>query len=82
MSKNFMLPKLQYKCYKRDCSDFIEDDFFLEMSEFCKSFLNVSDSMSVDELFNQSISQIKSIIIKHAPLKQMSRKKQKLRRKP
>ena len=57
MSKNFKLPKLLYKCYKRDCSDFIEDDFLLEMSEFCNGFLNVSDSISADELFNQSISQ-------------------------
>ena len=79
MSKNFKLPKLQYKCYKRD---FIEDDFLLEMSGFCSGFLNVSDSISVNELFNQFISQIKSIINKHAPLKQMSRKELKLRRKP
>ena len=54
----------------------------MEMSEFCNGFLNVSDSISVDELFNQFISQIKSIINKHAPLKQMSRKELKLRRKP
>ena len=52
------------------------------MSEFCNDFLNVSDSILVDELFNQFISQIKSIINKHAPLKQMSHKELKLRRKP
>ena len=78
MSKNFKLPKLQYRCYKRDCSGFIEDDFLLEMSEFCNGFLNVSDSISA----NQFISQIKSMINKHAPLKQMSRKELKLSRKP
>ena len=82
MSKNFKLLKLQYRCYKRDCSGFIEYNFLLEMSEFCNGFLNVSDSISADELFNQFISQIKSIINKHAPLKQMSRKELKLRRKP
>ena len=86
MTKNFIVMlqiiKLHYKCYKRDCNDFIKDDFRLEMSEFCNSFLNVSDSISADELFNQFISQVKRIINKHAPLKQMSRKEIKLRRKP
>ena len=52
------------------------------MSEFWNGYLNVSDIMSVDELFNQCISKIKIVINKHAPLKQMSRKEQKLRRKP
>ena len=52
------------------------------MSEFCNSFLNVSDGISADELFNRFISQIKSIMNKHTPLKQMSRKELKLRRKP
>ena len=82
MSKNFKLPKLQYRCYKRDCSGFIEDDFLLEMSEFGNGFLNVSDSISADELVNQFISQIKSTINKHAPLKQMSPKELQLRHKP
>ena len=67
---------------KRLHSGFIEDDFLLELSEFCNGFLNVSDSISADELFNQFISQIKSIINKHASLKQMSRKELKLSRKP
>ena len=32
------------------------------MSKFCNKFLNADDSFSVDELFNQFLSQIKNII--------------------
>ena len=83
MLRNFQPTKLSYRTKKRSMKNVVPEDFLTELNEFLNVYFGgIKAQLPVNDSFEQFISIFKSVVDKHAPLKQMTRNEQKLANKP
>ena len=83
MVKDLKPTKVNLRFKKRSLKNFVPEEFLSELSMNFDSYNDeINEHKPVNLLFEQFIGIFKSVLNKHAPLKQMTRKEQKLANKP
>ena len=77
----FLKPSSKIKLFKRDYSNFKQDSFINEVSDIDWTEI-LPQTNNVDEIFTSFYTKINSIIDKHVPLKQLSKRESIIKSKP